>query len=142
MLHSWTPPRKLKPSDILLHYNYGAAAVKQWGRGVELLKNCSNPPRPSFSVMEASKNVHDRTPAVGKRGRPPRTRGVRAGKATARAGSGEMMGSEGQVSWDEDDIMLFLWGNTPAAKERRRRKVQETNQRMEAWRENVPQGSA
>jgi hypothetical protein len=27
--------KKLKPSPLLLHYNYGAAAVKQWGKGIE-----------------------------------------------------------------------------------------------------------
>ena len=41
-----TGSRKPKPSDLLLHYNYGSAAVKQWGHGVELLKNRANPPRP------------------------------------------------------------------------------------------------
>ena len=76
--------------------------------------------------------MHDRTTAIGKN-EPPRTRGVCAGKATARAGAGEMVESEGKVSWDEDDVVLFLWGNTPAAK-----KVQETTvttQHMEASRE-------
>ena len=142
-----TSSRKPKPSDILLHYTYGAAAVKQWGQGVEFYKNRANPPRPSTPVpaaMGASKTVHDRTTAIGKRGKPPGTRGVRAGKAAAVAGAGaeEMVESEGQASWDEDDVMLFFWGNTPAAKERHRKEVQRTNQRMEAWRENVPQGVA
>jgi hypothetical protein len=36
-----------RPSDLLLHYNYGAAAVKQWGRGTELLHKLTSPPRPS-----------------------------------------------------------------------------------------------
>ena len=27
--------REAKPSDLLLHYNYGAAAVKQWGHGIQ-----------------------------------------------------------------------------------------------------------
>ena len=95
--------------------------------------------------MGASKIVHDRTAAIGKRGKSPRTRGVRAGKATASAGAGkmvELVELEFQASWDEDDVILFCWGNTPAAKERHRKKVQETNQRMQAWRESVPQGLA
>ena len=77
--------------------------------------------------------MHDRTSAIGKRGKPPRTRVVRAGKTTAGK-------SEEQELWDEDDVMLYCWANTPAAKERHRKKVQETNQRIDAWRENAPQG--
>ena len=133
-----TGSRKPKPSDLILHYNYGAAAVKQWGHGLEFFKNRANPPRPSTPVpapMGASKTVHDRTSAIGKRGKLPRTRGVCAGKTTAGK-------SEEQELWDEDDVMLFCWANTPAAKERHRKKVQETNQRIDAWRENVPQGLA
>jgi hypothetical protein len=132
--------REPKPSDLLLHYNYGSAAVKQWGHGVDYLKSLAPRPTPPVPApMGPSKIVHDRTIAVGKR-KPPPTRGVRARKATARAGAGEMVESEGKASWDEDDVMLFFWGNTPAAKERHRKKVQETTQQMEAWRESVPQG--
>ena len=130
-----TGSRKPKPSDLLLHYTYGCAAVKRWGMNVDILKNLANPPRPT---PRASKSVHDRTTAIEKR-KASRTRGVRTGKATARAGAGGMVESEGQVSWDEDDVVLFFWGNTPAAKERHRKKVQETTQHLEEWRENVPQ---
>lgn len=136
--------RKMKPSDILLHYNYGSAAVKQWGRNLEILKKLVKPPRPIPPVPEAmgpSKTVHNRSIAIEKR-KLPRTRGGRAGKATASAGAEEMVELDGEVSWDEDDVMLFFWGNTRAAKERYRRKVQETTQRMDAWRESVPQGLA
>ena len=125
-----TRSRKPKPSDLLLHYTYGCAAVKRWGINVDILKNFANPPRPT---PRASKSVHDRTTAIEKR--------KASRKATARAGAGEME-SEAQVSWDEDDVVLFLWGNTPAAKERHRKKVQETTQHLEEWRENVPQGLA
>jgi len=31
--------KELKPSKLLLHYNYGAAAVKNWGHGIEVLLN-------------------------------------------------------------------------------------------------------
>ena len=43
-----TNSRKLKPLDLLLHYNYGATAIKWWGHGMELLKNCENYPHPSM----------------------------------------------------------------------------------------------
>jgi hypothetical protein len=36
-----------KPADILLHYNYGAAAVKQWGKNSSVLTNRPSVPRPS-----------------------------------------------------------------------------------------------
>jgi hypothetical protein len=35
--------KKPKPSELLLHYNYGAAAVKCWGRGIEALQNRAKP---------------------------------------------------------------------------------------------------
>ncbi|KAI9566243.1 hypothetical protein HD554DRAFT_2118651 [Boletus coccyginus] len=37
---------KPKPSDLLLHYNYGAAAVKLWGRNHAILGNHAGLPRP------------------------------------------------------------------------------------------------
>ncbi len=143
-----TGSRKPKPSDLLLHYNYGAAAVKRWGHGTDLLKNLANPPRPSKPVpplMGSSKTVHDRNIAITKRGRPLRSRGGRGGHGgrggcgrKATAGDGEMV----EASWDEDDVILFCWGNSPAAKKRHRKKVEGTTHRMEAWRESVSQGSA
>lgn len=50
---------------------------------------------------------------------------------------GEMVKVEGHSSCDENDVILLCWGNTSAAKERRRKENQEINQRMEAWRQNV-----
>ena len=134
-----TGSRKPKPSDLLLHYNYGAAAVKQWGHGTDLLKNLADPPRPSKPVpplMGSSQTVHDRTIAITKYSRPQRTHGGHGRKATA--GDGEMV----EASWDEDDVILFCWGNSPAAKERHHKKVEETTHRMETWRESVSYGSA
>lgn len=42
--------KKAKPSDLLLHYNYGAAAVKRWGCGKEVLTKLANPARPQVPV--------------------------------------------------------------------------------------------
>src|SRR3984957_18085747 len=130
-----------KPSDLLLHYNYGAAAVKWWGHGTELLRNRATPPRPSTPVpapVEAPKTTHDRTIAIAKR---QKARATSARNAIAGA-SGEPVESEGKVSWDEDDVILFCWGNSQAAIERHRKKVEETTQRMERWRESVLQGQS
>ena len=35
-----------KPADVLLHYNYGVAAVKQWGKNTSVLTNRPEVPRP------------------------------------------------------------------------------------------------
>ena len=37
--------KKAKPSDLLLHYTYGAAAIRHWGRGTEILTKLATPPR-------------------------------------------------------------------------------------------------
>jgi hypothetical protein len=44
---------------------------------------------------------------------------------------------EEQAEWDEHDVMLFFWGNTPAAVERHRKKQDESTQNMEQWRQGV-----
>ena len=123
--------RKPKPSELLLHYNYGAAAVKCWGRGEELLLNLAKPPRPPRPAQLPAATIHDRDAG-----------GAAAGNAAAAAGTGEMVESEDKVMWDEDDVMLFFWGNSQAAKERHRKRVNENTERMEKWRDAVPVGSA
>jgi hypothetical protein len=47
-------------------------------------------------------------------------------------------GEEGlgkETKWDEDDVMLYLWGNSRAAKDRHSKKTQENAERMERWKE-------
>jgi hypothetical protein len=46
--------KKPKPSPLLLHYNYGAAAVKQWGKGIETFHLRTSPPR--LSVPTAARS--------------------------------------------------------------------------------------
>jgi hypothetical protein len=45
---------------------------------------------------------------------------------------------ESQAKWDEDDVMLFFWGNSKVATERHLKKVGENAQRIEQWRGGVP----
>jgi len=133
--------RKQKPSDLLLHYNYAATAVKCWGRGMDVLRNRANPPRLPVSVAAPagpSKTKHDRGAAIRKLAA---ARAAGGGKSTAGAGAGGLVESEGQAEWDENDAILFFWGNTPAAKERHLKEVDENTRRMEQWREGVPQVS-
>jgi hypothetical protein len=123
---------KPKPSDLLLHYNYGAAAIKCWGRGTEVLENRANPPRPSVLPTKPS-----RTTAIGELEEARNPDG-------AGAGTGALVESEGQATWDEDDVMMFFWENSQAAKERHLKEVSENTLRMEQWRsgvENTPSGA-
>jgi hypothetical protein len=129
--------KKPKPSALLLHYQYGATAIKRWGRGKRVLRNLAHPPRPGMPVPAPtgpSRTRHDRTSVLRKLdiARNP------GGANIAGAGTGGLAESEGQAVWDEDDAMLFLWGNSPAAKERRLKRVGENTQRVEQWREGVP----
>ncbi|KAI0247736.1 hypothetical protein BJV78DRAFT_1157000 [Lactifluus subvellereus] len=122
--------RRPKPSELLLHYNYGAAAVKCWGRGTEVLQNLAKPRPtvPASAPMGPSRSKRDVARAADDGG---------AGNAAAGPATGELVESEGQAIWDEDDVMLFFWGNSQAAKQRHLKKVQENTQRMEQWREGV-----
>jgi hypothetical protein len=114
--------REPAPSDLLLHYNYGAAAVKRWGHGQEVLQNRTNIPRPAI-------------PAPDRAQRADQSGG---GSAAARNRvEGMLDAKEEQAEWDEHDVMLFFWGNTPAAVERHRQKEDESTQNMEQWRRGV-----
>lgn len=112
-----------KPSELLLHYNYGTAAIKMWGHGIEVLRENAQhprPPTPKDVEMGPSRTTHERMTARQKLAEP---------------------GVEDKVEWDEDDVMLFLWSNTAAARERRRMKAEESAEIMERWREGVDQAS-
>ncbi|KAF8509116.1 hypothetical protein BU17DRAFT_7722, partial [Hysterangium stoloniferum] len=126
--------RKAKPSDLLLHYNYGAAAVKWWGNGTETLRKLAQPPRPSVPVPAPSgpsRTTHDRKTAFSKHdaARAADVSGAgnaTAGPSTTGPATGEgLLDLEGQAMWDEDDVVLFFWGNSQAARECHDRKVQE-----------------
>ena len=123
------------PSDVLLHYIYGAAAVKNWGRGMEILQKHANPPRPQVPAPAPagpSKTIQDRATTI-KKCEAAKKRG-RAG-----AGAGVLVESEDQV-WDEDDTVLYFWGNTQAAKKRHLKKANKETRRIEQWRGGVSQG--
>jgi len=131
--------RKPKPSKLLLHYNYGAAAVKCWGRGTQVLTEYANPPRPSVPVpapMGPSRISNDRTTTVRKLNVARAADGGNAQPGT-RKGAEESVDSEGRALMDEDEVMLFFWGNTPAAKQRHLKRVQEETERMGRWRGDI-----
>jgi hypothetical protein len=130
-----------KPADLLLHYNYGAAAVKQWGRNIDVLSERPDVPRPPRSVaapMGPATTTHDRSIATLKRA------GAAASSAVQKVfhktgnrvegGAGDL---EEQEKWDEDDVMLFFWGNSKAALERHAQRDQERTEYLEGWRTGV-----
>jgi hypothetical protein len=39
--------------------------------------------------------------------------------------------------WDEDDVMLFFWGNSKPAMERHAKKAQERKENIDEWRAGV-----
>ncbi|KAF8228219.1 hypothetical protein L208DRAFT_1488951 [Tricholoma matsutake] len=136
--------RKLKPSELLLHYNYGAAAVKRWGHGKEVLQKCVTPPRPPVPLpapMRPQRTIHDRDIAISKCDTVQAPNAAGAQNSSAGAGTREYTELEGQAMWDEDDVMLSFWGNSQAAKEHYLKKVHKDTQHMEQWREGMPQVS-
>jgi hypothetical protein len=124
--------RARKPSALLLHYNYGAAAVKLWGREKQILEELakeSRPPKPVPAPSGPSGGVHTRSLTIDKRK-----------KAVAAAEEAKITGaSKGKhrATWDEDDVMLFLWGNSRAARERHLKTSEAKRENLEQWRQCV-----
>ena len=87
------------------------------------------------------RTIHDRDATTQKRSKGQSTGETGAGSSTAGAETGGLVKSEGQVIWDEDEVMLFFWGNSEAAKQRHLKKVGENTQRLEQWRDSVAQVS-
>ena len=128
---------KPKPSDLLLHYNYGAAAVKHWGRNHAVLGNRPGLPRPQAPETVAigpTQSIGDRTTTIAKLA-AARAEGIQQQPA----GNGDGMGSAAatdseQPVWDEDDVMLFFWGNSTPSMERHAKQEQERKENINKWR--------
>ena len=123
-----------KPSDLLLHYNYGAAAVKHWGKNHHVLDDRPGVPRPPASkpkVMGPVRKVADRAKTIVKlvKARAKGNGGGGEGSAAAAAAA-----DSEQPAWDEDDVMLFFWSNSVAARERRAKEEEERNESINKWR--------
>lgn len=115
--------KELKPSDLLLHYRYGATAVKRWGHGTQVLQDRANIPRPSVSSPSGVDS------GAGKE--------MDTARSTTRRSKKDGAYAREEGRWDADDVMLFFWGNSPAARERHRRKEEKSAKWMEAWRDGV-----
>lgn len=124
------------PSELLLCYNYGAAAVRWWGKGTERIEKSGRPniPRPSIPApapMGPRRTTHDRSVATGKRD-------VARGNTLAGGYGGQNDAVEGGAQMDPDDVMMYLWGNNPAARQRRESAQQELSYRIKQWAMAVP----
>jgi hypothetical protein len=148
-----------KPSALLLHYTYGAAAVKCWGHHTELLsaRYRRNIPRPSPAQATSShagpSSIHDRALTFKKRERHNDTAGSskrQRGRPPKRAITSEerdednsdaervvVEAVDGSTFMDEDDWMLFFALNTEEAHERRRAAEEEFSSRLTKWASEV-----
>ncbi|KAJ7246669.1 hypothetical protein C8J57DRAFT_1724736 [Mycena rebaudengoi] len=129
----------LKPSPLLLFYNYGVAAVKWWGHGKEHLGITNRPtiPRPIAPIPSAMGPTRARrTKEELKASREKRA----SNSGGAAAGSG-VEPRDGDQVMDPDEVVMYFWSRTPAALQRRR-EVEELRQheaeeralRLEQWR--------
>jgi len=128
-----------KPSELLLDYNYGAAAVKLWGHGTEVLQDLTTPPRPPTSVpppVGPSKKKSDRNITIKKRkeAKKREDKAKRGKKSRARNAAGE---ESDKAVWDEDEVMLFLWGNSRAAQERHVKRSEDKRRDVEQWKRGI-----
>ncbi|KAJ7907509.1 hypothetical protein B0H13DRAFT_2332327 [Mycena leptocephala] len=127
-LHS----KKPKPSPLLLHYNYGVAAVLWWGKGQSRLhaSNRPNVPRPKVPVPDP----------MG----PPRVthnRQVTRDKLENARAEGTLQGAGSAIGQSEQDadrtyaeeLVLSLWASTGVAHDRRENEAEEYAYRMERW---------
>jgi hypothetical protein len=131
---------KPKPAETLLHYNYGAAAVKLWGKNSAVLGNRAGLPRPQKPVAQSlrlTRTVRDRTKTI-KKLTDARSKASRVQSATNGngAGSATLADSEHSIQ-DEDNVMLFFWGNTRASIERHAERKCERDQSIHEWRERT-----
>lgn len=107
--------RKPEPSSLLLHYNYGAAAVKQWQKqwsgNQDVLDNRPGLPRPrapEIVAMGPTRSVGDRTTTTAKLV-AARAQGIQRQPAGNGGGSGSAAATDSKRPvWDEDDVMLFF----------------------------------
>ena len=126
---------KPKPSDLLLHYNYGAAAVKKWGRNHAILNSrpgLLRPKPPETVTMAPTESVGNCKLTITKL-TAAQDNGVQQQPGEGNTNSAAATDSE-QPVWDEDDVMLFFWGNSMPSMERHAKKERERTESINKWR--------
>ncbi|KIJ32682.1 hypothetical protein M422DRAFT_35730 [Sphaerobolus stellatus SS14] len=125
-----------KPSGLLLNYNYGAVAVKRWGRNISIFSKRPGILRPKV-VTPAMGPTKTLSPANHEKSAKKRKLRETGGQEEAGAsGTAEEMQDSDQ-EWDEDDVMLYFWGNSRAARERYESKQQDRKDFIEDWKSSV-----
>ncbi|KIJ57378.1 hypothetical protein M422DRAFT_238971 [Sphaerobolus stellatus SS14] len=102
--------------------NGGAAALRRWGKNGKILKQSVSLRRPEVPTKGPSKapsTPFDRQVAIDKRTKANREAALRA------AGASGPQEESTDKDWNEDDIMLFFWGNTSVARERHAQREKE-----------------
>jgi hypothetical protein len=84
--------------------------------------------------MGPTKSVGDRTTTMAKLA-TANARGIQRQPAGNGGGTGSAAATESeQPVWDEDDVMLFFWGNSTPSMERHAKKEQERKESINKWR--------
>ncbi len=127
-----------KPADLILHYNYGAAAVRCWGRNQRVLErpDVPRPERTSLPIGRHGPGSHDRELTIQKREKRKRDGDEDDGRRPGPSGN-RAEEPEAKRRRDEDDVILYYWGNSKAARERHARKEDERRDYLEKWRSSV-----
>lgn len=91
------------------------------------------PPKPAVVLMAPTRAVGAHTGTIAKLDKPRGAGQVQSADNGDGAGPSTLAGS----TWDEDDVMLFFWGNTKAATERHAAREREREQNIHEWREGT-----
>jgi hypothetical protein len=151
-----------KPSGVLLHYNYGTAAVKWWGHHTDILRSPGPPhpppppppprrsqrrrpppaPGPSYPFRPRPTSTNDRGVSIKKHGGPSSKSRARKKKGVQRPSAVDVADepiNEPKVweSWDEDEWMFYFMLNTKAARERHQAAKEESTSNIKAWAQEV-----
>ena len=89
--------------------------------------------------MEPEKNARDHSNSIKKKA-AAMTIQERQGSSKKKKAHVGACGADSEVrhGWDEDDVMLFFWGNSKLARERRAREEQGRRRGVEEWRIAIP----
>ncbi|KAJ7816651.1 hypothetical protein B0H13DRAFT_2380288 [Mycena leptocephala] len=129
--------KKPKPSPLLLHYNYGVAALKWWGKGPEYLLSARTRPAPLIAApLGPSRSTHDRSLTTTKLAQARQLAGLQGGSGD----NGEVDDIDARHESEAERLVLTFYANTPAARSRRAKQQAERTDRMIQWQNGVRMG--